>query len=90
MGEGETVAAGVGEGEVIGALVGLPAAGLPAGGFEEPAGGLAEPDVELHEPRIDAPGTAKPTRSRPRLVSCGLLGWAPLLGDSVDVEDALY
>jgi hypothetical protein len=38
-----------------------------------------------------APDTTnpEPRSSKPRLLSCGLSGGGPLLGDSVDVEDAL-
>lgn len=48
----------------------------------EPVQAVSRPEPDTSRP--------EPSSSTPRRLSCGLLAGDPLLGDAVDVEDALY
>jgi hypothetical protein len=48
-----------------------------------------EPVQAVRRPEPDT-SRPEPSTSTPRRLSCGLLAGDPLLGDAVDVEDALY
>ncbi|NEA30325.1 hypothetical protein [Streptomyces sp. SID13031] len=88
---GSTAPAGGELGTVTPGVADVEGTGVEGVGVDAAEVGPGVPADELLSFELHAARTPPtPSTSRPRRVSCGLLVLDPLLGDSVDVEDALY